>query len=185
MSVGVPRAFLDMSQQFGGQVSFQKMSDMSDMRDGGFIWVVCGRGWLLDFLDGNVVELESFRHEDVGISGHQCHIFMRWIFIRVHCYLEPVNGPFRRQREPDGTEVTYSMHECDAILRSDDIWEQYCWTGWSFELLLSCPDSVNTGELMFEIKWFSWEPSARPGSWISAQPKSERNHLKNNTELPP
>ena len=33
----MPRAFLDMSQQFGGQVSFQKMSDMSDMRDGGFI----------------------------------------------------------------------------------------------------------------------------------------------------
>ena len=33
--------------------------------------------------------------------------------VRVHCYLEPVDGSFQRQWAPDGT---YFMHECDAIV---------------------------------------------------------------------
>jgi hypothetical protein len=36
--------------------------------------------------------------------------------LRVHSYLEPLDGTFERQREKDGTEVTYYMDEEANIL---------------------------------------------------------------------
>lgn len=39
--------------------------------------------------------------------------------VRVHCYLEPADGSFQRQLEPDGTEVTHFMQDCDAIIRGE------------------------------------------------------------------
>ena len=36
--------------------------------------------------------------------------------VRVHCYLEPANGSFRRPQEADGSELTHFMDQCEANL---------------------------------------------------------------------
>ena len=36
--------------------------------------------------------------------------------VRLHCYLEPADGSFRRQQDADGSELTHFMDDCAAIL---------------------------------------------------------------------
>ena len=71
----------------------------------------CGRRFECQTLVLNAGDVLLFRGDLVHAGASSAVLN-----VRVHCYLEPLDGSFQRQLEADGTEVTYFMHECDAIV---------------------------------------------------------------------
>ena len=76
----------------------------------------CGRRFERQTLVLNAGDVLLFRGDLVHAGASSAVLN-----VRVHCYLEPLDGSFQRQLEADGTEVTYFMHECDAIVWREDV----------------------------------------------------------------